>query len=557
MNDNNNMQNDGKTISDNVIRKTGAPKNDDEYVVNIEKQTNSKPLYSDSKQTKNGEVYFANYQKNRSKTAAKIYASSYEKTAKDGKNEKISDDAEGATQLFDKVTVANKPAKSKYANAMPRKDASAQKIANAQKEPQKAEKPISRYKNTLAPKNANERINSKKVSDENDMTKNFKKEETENISKDDKKARRKAKRALRRSQPNYLKKLLASIISIVVITALLSGIGIGCINDVLAINGNDEEVTVTVSEGATTGEVIKLLKNAKLIHNKLFCNLFSDFRGYSKAKYQSGVYYLSTDMGLEGMLDELIGNSQHTSQETIQLTFPEGWTVQQMMEKLVKNEAVESNKKFLNALNFEYNYGFLTDSTEVVTKLEGFMFPETYEFYIGESASSVIRKFLNCFQSKWTKEYQQRADALGLSVNEIITIASIIQKEAGSSEQMPGVSAVIHNRLKRSVDYPYIQCDSTANYVTKYISEIVGKGKENNYKKYYDTKERVGLPAGPICNPGEQAIAAALYPDETIDALYFNHDDNGKIYYATNEVDFARNLGEANKINEELSAQYY
>lgn len=524
---------------------------------NASKSPESEPSYQQQKPATNGEIYFANYQKNRSKMAEKIYASSYEEDAKAAPASKSESDADGSTRLFDSAAVASAApkARTKYASAMPRQSAAAKPAGKASPAVKEESKPLSRYKSTLTPKNANVRINSKKVNDEN-MAQNFKNEQAPQ-SKDDKKAQRRAKRALRRSQPNYLKKLLISVISIVLITALLSGIGIGCINDVLAINGTEEEVTITLPENASTSDVIKLLKSAKLIHNKTFCKLFSDFRGYSKSTYQSGVYYLSTNMGLEGMLDELKGNNQYTSQETIKLSFPEGWTVQQIMEKLVKNEAVESNKKFLNSLNFEYNYPFLVDNEQLVTKLEGYMFPDTYEFYVGESASSVIRKFLDNFSKKWTTEYQQRADALGMSVNEIITIASIIQKEAGSTEQMAGVSAVIHNRLKRSVDYPYIQCDSTANYISKYITDLVGSGKENSYKKYYDTKEKTGLPVGPICNPGEEAIAAALYPDETLNALYFNHDDNGKIYYASNEVDFARNLEEAKKVNEELSAQYY
>lgn len=520
---------------------------------NSDNSAGSEPNYQAKAPVTNGEVYFANYQKNRSKTAQRIYASSYEESAKKPSATKN----DGSTQRFKGVSSASGAAdRTKYSSAMPRKDAG----ANAGKRPVRAaerpaDKPIARYKDTLSPKNANKRINSSRINEDN-IEKSFRKEENE-TSKNDKKIMRRAKRAQRRSQPNYVKKLLVSVISVVLITALLSGIGIGCINDVLAINGTDEEIVVTVPENASTSDVLGILKSSKLIHNKFFCKLFSDFRGYSKSEYISGVYFLRTSMGLEGMLDELKGNVSFTSRETVSLSFPEGWSVQQIMEKLVKNEAIESDKKFLNALNFEYSYSFITDNDEVVTNLEGFMFPDTYEFFVGESASSVIRKFLDNFKNKWTSEYQQRANALGLSVNEVITIASIIQKEAGNDEQMAGISAVIHNRLKRSVDYPYIQCDSTANYVDKYITQIVGKGKENSYKKYYDTSEKTGLPSGPICNPGEEAIAAALYPDETNTALYFNHDDNGKIYYASNEVDFARNLEEAKKVNKELSAQYY
>ena len=519
------------SVSESVIRRTAPQKKDDKYVLNIEKNTKNNSQYQSNRPAKNGEIYFANYQKNRSERAKQVYASSYDASKKPNAK------ADGSTQLFDnrKLAGSNTNA-SRYVS----KNRQINNPQNMQRRPQQKSRTNSKQTGNL-------KMLSKETKD------NFFKQAQK--IRNSSRASRFSKRANRRKQPNYMRNFLASVISVVLVTAILSGIGIGCINDVLAINGNDEETIVQIEKDANMNDVIKELKKNKLIHSKAFCKAFATFRGYSDEEYQSGVYYLSTEMGIEGMLNEVMGLNSSDSDEVVSLTFPEGWTVQQIMDKLVKNEVIDSKEKFINALNFDYKYDFIESRKDVVTILEGYMFPDTYDFFVGESASSIIRKFLDNFSAKWTKEYAQRAKAMNLSAGDIITIASIIQKEAGNSEQMPGISAVIHNRLKNPVDYPLIQCDSTANYYKNYISGIVGEGRESAYKDFYDTTVRKGLPTGPICNPSIEAIVAALYPDTTLTAVYFNHDDNGKVYYANNEVEFSRNLREAENVNRKLDQQ--
>ncbi|MPN34248.1 Endolytic murein transglycosylase [bioreactor metagenome] len=155
------------------------------------------------------------------------------------------------------------------------------------------------------------------------------------------------------------------------------------------------------------------------------------------------------------------------------------------------------------------------------------------------------------FEKKWTPEYTKRAKELGYSVTQIITIASIIQKEAADVDQMAGISAVIHNRLKHAVDYPLLQCDSTIKYVELYASKLFDESKIKQYSQYYDTYTTTGLPAGPICNPGLAAIKAALYPEEGSDNLYFCHDKNGKVYYASNDIEHSKNIAITIKVNAE------
>ena len=133
-------------------------------------------------------------------------------------------------------------------------------------------------------------------------------------------------------------------------------------------------------------------------------------------------------------------------------------------------------------------------------------------------------------------------------MDEIIIIASIIQREAGNAEQMPLVSSVIHNRLNHSVSYPTLGCDATSNYIEKYVKPNVTSAQAQTYLSYYDTSSIKGLPAGPICNPGIDAIEAALYPEQT-NYYYFCHDNSGQIYLAETNAEHDRNLLEVLRKN--------
>lgn len=325
-------------------------------------------------------------------------------------------------------------------------------------------------------------------------------------------------------------------------TTLLSYFAITCIGDMLAINRSDENVEVMIPADASYTEIIDILADNDLIKRKAFCKLFVKYRDFDDETYLSGNYYLNSAMGVEGMLKDLM--AAPVTADTIKLSFPEGWTVQQIFEKLAKNEVCATNKLYSAIRSSSYTYDFYTsieDDSSRYLKLEGYMFPDTYDFYVSADTNYVIKKFLDNFDSKWTDEYQARADKLGFTCDEIITIASIIQKEAADVEQMKTVSSVIHNRLKYFADYPTLGCDSTAIYISNYVTPVVGEAAGNVYLQAYDTSAVRGLPPGPICNPGMDAIKAALYPEDT-NYFFFAHDNKGKIYLAENLTGHKNNL---------------
>ncbi len=336
------------------------------------------------------------------------------------------------------------------------------------------------------------------------------------------------------------------LIIIVLCTAILSGIAITSINDVLAINKDSEPVTVEIPADATTSEIIGILGDAGLISRPLMCKvaygILSDFKKSSAPKYIEGIFYLKASMGLEGMLNKLKETQNYS--ETVTLSFPEGWSVYQIFNKLEEYDVCDADYLYKAAESVNFNYGFLSsaksgNNDNRYMLLEGYFFPDTYEFFIDLNANSVIERFLQNFDKKWTDEYAARAKELGLTVDQVIKIASIIQREAANDEQMPQISSVLHNRLNDRVDYPTLDCDSTYNYVTNYVKPVSGEVLADRFMKSYNTYICDGLPAGSICNPGDAAVKAALYPDDT-DYYYFQHDSNGKIYLAKTNAEHNR-----------------
>lgn len=348
-------------------------------------------------------------------------------------------------------------------------------------------------------------------------------------------------KAVKKKKRRIISHPMAFAVCIVLVVSVASSLYlISCMNDILALRGDTEKVSVTIPENASQMDILQILQDNDLIDHPYFCNFFVNAfynlrnrdtgKKAKDIKYLNGIYQLDQKMGVEGMLNAI--KDAPKSAETQKLTFPEGWTVDQIIERLEKYGVCSKNAFYENMQTVDFSqYSFiksLPDTSQRLRKLEGYLYPDTYEFYIEENESSVIRRFLDNFEEKFTSKYEARAKELGMTVDEIVIIASIIQKEAADADQMGLVSSVIHNRLERGMR---LECDSTGAYVDRYIKPNVSDGEYFAYRERYHTYICDGLPAGPICNPGADAIEAALYPEDT-DYFYFYHDKNGKIYMA-------------------------
>lgn len=235
-----------------------------------------------------------------------------------------------------------------------------------------------------------------------------------------------------------------------------------------------------------------------------------------------------------------------TTSNVVRVTFPEGSTVSQMAALLEENgvcSAAEFMTEADNPLNIEGFEFSIPNPQERAFLLEGYLFPDTYEFYRNESAASAIKRFLKNTQSKLTDEVAARCEELGYTVDEILTLASIVQEEAGDPAEMGKVASVIHNRLE-SKSYPRLQCDVATFYLRDYVKPYTDEQEYESLVELYNTYNCDGLPAGPITNSGMDAINAALYPEDT-DYYFFVTDSDGAYYYAETWSEHVKNCNAA------------
>ncbi len=343
------------------------------------------------------------------------------------------------------------------------------------------------------------------------------------------------------SGKSFLKIILVTVI-VVGASALLSYIALSCVNDVLAIHVSPEantSRTVTITEGMDTEAVIRQLKKAGVIKNVWFCKLAAQVAGYTDTGYIPGDYSFQRSQGLEKMLDR-IKDSEQTAENVVTLTFPEGYTLDRILASLESNGVCsrDSIESAMRTNDYSDSYKFLksiTDKSSRFYGLEGYFYPDTYDFYLGESADSVIAKFLDNFAAKWTDTYTDAAEAKNLSIDKVVIFASIVEKEAAQGER-DQIAGILLNRINSGM---LLNCDSTSDYIAKVT---VGKA-ENEIARYadlYDTYKRA-LPVGPICNPGAESINAVLYASQT-DNYYFMHDANGTLRTAKSLEEHQNNI---------------
>ncbi len=379
---------------------------------------------------------------------------------------------------------------------------------------------------------------------------NFKNKSISTIKSPDKRAA--VINALKVNKTVFIGMAVCLVISIAVSVLL-----IGCVNDVLAIGRDGEtSVEVVLPDNADTKTAVSVLKESGLIKNKLFCTVFIKAMGYSDKNYLPGVYYFTENMGVEKMIKRFKTSS--TRGALISITIPEGYTIDKIFERLEKNNICTASAlyKTINEVDFSKEYSFIPSADskkDCYHVLEGYFFPATYEFEQGADPATVVRKFLNAFQQHWTDEYAKKAEELRMSVDEIVNLASIIEKEGANAKQFTQISSVLHNRLNKSGLYPLLECNSTKDYVTNTISaKVTSKSELNKYISGYNTYEHEGLPVGAICNPGETAIEAALNPENTY-YYFFAHDNKKNIYMAETMEQHDANLRKIAQLNAKQS----
>ncbi len=318
--------------------------------------------------------------------------------------------------------------------------------------------------------------------------------------------------------------------------------------DLFGLNQKDQIVEVTIPEGAKISDVAKILKQDGVVDQPLTFRMYLQFKDVKNENIVPGDYVFNANMSYNELISALC--SGYTEQEVVRLTFIEGMTMLEIAQQLEEAKVCDA-EEFMDYLDneAEYSYEFfgaIEDDPLRFHKLEGYLFPDTYDFYIGENVESVARKFIRNFNDKLTPDLKNRMQDLNLTIDQTITLASIIQKEAGESDDMRLVSSVFHNRLNNPGTYPNLQSDVTIFYVEENIKPLMKMANQAMYDAY-NTYVREGLPVGPICNPGLDAIQAALYPENT-NFYYFVTDKNMDFYYAETAEAHYKNVYAAQQV---------
>lgn len=349
------------------------------------------------------------------------------------------------------------------------------------------------------------------------------------------------------------------IISTVIWLCLIVAIGVSlgrtvwvCAADLLALGKTGQEVTVTIDVSDSLSDIAQKLQKAGMIRYPQLFETFAKLTGKG-----DGILNGSITFSEETVYDynALINAMSYRggSSVTVEVMIPEGYNCAQIFALLDEKGVCNASELEEYAANGELNKYWFLDGVERGHKycLEGFLFPDTYEFYLNDEPRRVIEKFLNDFDYRFSDRMIDKFMALNqksklnLTIREVVTLASIIEKEKASALEGYTISSVFYNRLTHSGSYPFLNSDATIRYATEYYNkgELVTDAQIN--ASPYNTYTQTGLPAGPIANPGLSSLDAALDPEET-GYYYFIFDKNAGVHR------FSKTLAEHNKWAKEL-----
>ncbi|MCL2771906.1 MAG: endolytic transglycosylase MltG [Oscillospiraceae bacterium] len=341
-------------------------------------------------------------------------------------------------------------------------------------------------------------------------------------------------------------KAILYIAGVILVSVIIAYNIISVANDVFAFVKTPVSISVTIPENATIEDISKILYDHKLIKYPSIFNFYSHYREKNNDwQFVAGTYPVSSDMNYDELAAEFMKSDNNL--QTIRIMIPEGYTVDQIIDLFV-GKGMGSRDKYVDIINNEkttleqYKFVKMLDDQTAANpdrykdrkyRLEGYLFPDTYEFYTTDSELTIITKLLDNFDKQFSDDFYTRCDNIGMTVDEVVTLASMIEKEAKHPEDFPKISAVFHNRLSHSANFPTLDSDATIQYsLPAHNDDLTQADLQQNLP--YNTYVNPGLPPSAICNPGYEAISDALFPEDNFtDYYYFVANINtGNVYYA-------------------------
>jgi len=353
-------------------------------------------------------------------------------------------------------------------------------------------------------------------------------------------------------------KAVVYIVAVLVISVTASLFIILVGNDIYAFVKSEEVVEITIPEGADVNDVALILSNNGVIK---YPSIFEWYAGKENddGVFLAGTYSIPCNLDYE---DLLLAFKPQPDEGTTWITVPEGYTTDEIINLLVEN-GIGTKEKYIDVINnYPFDYWFVQEldktdwkSSGRFYRLDGYLFPDTYEFYNEASEKAVITKFLARFNVIFGKKYREAAETMDMTVDEIVILASMIEKEAGKAADFHLVSSVFHNRLQ-SPDFPKLESDATILYSIHHAEgERPTKVPENHDdingpfgKDPYNTYTMKGLPPGAIANPSASSINAALTPEQT--SYYFFVSDGIETYFSKTKQEHDAKVEELRRLHQ-------
>ena len=359
------------------------------------------------------------------------------------------------------------------------------------------------------------------------------------------------------------------LLAVVLLLVLAAGVaGVFAYNEIHGNGKPGTEVTVSIRQGSGVAAIAQELKDAGVIRSAYLFRWYVGQKGVA-GKLQYGDFTLQTGANAYDAIIAVL--SQYAKADTVRITIPEGTTAIAIAQKMeaaglcsAEDFLKEANEGDFSAYTFWQYVPEDKDAPDRFMKCEGYLFPETYEFLKDDTVHNYVATFYAQFDAQITDAMYAKLKEQGMTLNELVTLASFVQEEAGNSQDS-NVAQVFRNRLAEGSPYPrlqsntssHIQSDADNNYLWNWVAPYYGGWDSipENIRTAYDTYTCTGLPAGPISNPGLAAIRAALDPQcdpEVKDCYFFVTDQSGHYYYAKTYAEHQKNCAEADSVNKSL-----
>lgn len=351
--------------------------------------------------------------------------------------------------------------------------------------------------------------------------------------------RRRKKKRVNSGVVSALVKSAVYLVFVLVVSVFAGFFLISVGNDVFAFVKSEEPVTITVPENATVEDIGNVLYEGGIIKYPKIFKLYAELKHEDEGEFIAGEYEVSPKLNYDQLLSAF---RYRFVREIVRITIPEGYCVEDIIELFV-SQGIGDREGFIRAIN-EVDYSEFRfvreleegDLSDRYYRLEGYLYPDTYDFYTDATPAQIVYKLLNNFNRKFKDVYYDRCEEIGLTVDEVVTIASFIQEEAYYLEEFENVASVFHNRLNNPSAFPRLESDATAAYA---IHVLTGKRPEKIVpddllvESPYNTYLNDGLPPGAISSPGYDAIVTAMYPAKT-DYYYFYTKQDKRTVFSKN-----------------------